>query len=194
MDFLDDLPPETRMCLRSRMKDIAYRGLLADWGYSVPLDAPHTQAEIAQASSKSTPSIPPRNLPPTSPISPLSNQPSESGEDLVPVRVSILGEGKDWIVCVPVSELKDDHEIVLSMGRDSSPDQLSPLIDTNPLFHTVSPFVHKMTNSDTKVYIGNMAVDGHRTRYGWPWKTRISHRKSRSRVIVLRFARNLCAL
>ena len=85
LDFLDDLPPETHMRLQSRMKDIAYRGLLADWGYSVPLDASHTQAEIAWASSKSTPSIPPRNLPPTSPISLLSNQPSESGEDSVPV-------------------------------------------------------------------------------------------------------------
>ncbi|KAF8548220.1 hypothetical protein OG21DRAFT_1489573 [Imleria badia] len=97
LDFLNDLAPETHMCLQSQMKDITYHSFLTDWGYAVPLDIPHTPAELLayQAASGSAPSTPACNLPPTSPILLPSNQPSELGDNSVPVRISVPSNDQD---------------------------------------------------------------------------------------------------
>jgi len=144
LDFLDDLPPDTHMCLWTKMKDsITYCGLLADWGYAVPLDTFQTQAE-PMCTSQLTPPTPPCNLPLTSSVSLPSHQSSEMGDDSITICISAHGQ-EDWIVCVGLSQLRVDHDIVLSMGRDHPPDQSQPSIDTNPLYCMVGFSLHKTT-------------------------------------------------
>ncbi|KIJ67422.1 hypothetical protein HYDPIDRAFT_25878 [Hydnomerulius pinastri MD-312] len=114
-DFLNHLPTGTRELLRSKLKNLPHRGLLADWGCAVP---------IAGLSAHS------------SPFSVTETVNCEA----VPVRRSSAGApgpgdaGTDTLEYIALSELKHDDEIMLLMGRDSPPaDHSQPSIDTNPL-------------------------------------------------------------
>ncbi|KIK19916.1 hypothetical protein PISMIDRAFT_106732 [Pisolithus microcarpus 441] len=80
LDFLIDLPPETCEHLQDKIQGLPYRGLLADWGYAVPLDVPAPDPEHIP---KASPSTPPHNAPPTSPISLPGNL--ASGDDSDPI-------------------------------------------------------------------------------------------------------------
>ncbi|KAI6026899.1 hypothetical protein PISMIDRAFT_109164 [Pisolithus microcarpus 441] len=141
LDFLIDLPPETCKCLQDKIRGLPYQGLLVDWGYAMPLDVPASDPEHIP---KASPSTPPHNAPPTSPISLPGNL--ALGDDSVPIQISDPDEIKGCIVHIALTELKDDHEIALSMGRDTSPDQLQLLIDTNPLYRTMGSSIQGMTN------------------------------------------------
>ena len=144
LDFLNNLPPDTRMRLRAKMKDsIMHHCLLTDWGYTVPLDTSQAQAEPL-CTLQLMPPTPPCDLPPTSPVSQPSNQPPEMGDDSITVHVSIPSQ-EDHFVRIRLSQLQANHDIVLSMGRDHLSDQSQPSIDTNPLYRTVGFSLHKMT-------------------------------------------------
>ncbi|KAI6001512.1 hypothetical protein EDC04DRAFT_2611980 [Pisolithus marmoratus] len=137
-DFLDHLLPETCKHLQAKIWEIPHRGFLTDWGYAVLLNILQTDGyntpELEGAST--TPSTPHHDVLLTSPISPSNN--STSSDKLVPVQIPVLNEGMDQIAYISLSELKDDHEIVLLMGRDPLPDWPQPLVDTNPLYCTIS--------------------------------------------------------
>jgi len=112
LEFLDGLPSVAYERLVQKLEEIARRGFLADWGYAVPLDAPHTDATAAspigatikaltqpdlsvntQHQSPVAPSSPltslstPDEMPPTSPVvvPTLMNVASGLGENTVPV-------------------------------------------------------------------------------------------------------------
>ncbi|KAI5986625.1 hypothetical protein EDD15DRAFT_2373072 [Pisolithus albus] len=136
LDFLDHLPPETREHLQAKIQEIPYRGFLADWGYAVPIDVPQTEAYTTPEPEgpSTSPSTPHHDAPPTSPISPPNT--STSVDNSVPVRIPVPSEGTDRVAYIALSELKDVHEIMLSMGRDPLPDRSQPSVDTNPLYRT----------------------------------------------------------
>ncbi|KAI5984240.1 hypothetical protein EDC04DRAFT_2914418 [Pisolithus marmoratus] len=131
LDFLINLLLETCEHLQDKIWGLSYQGLLVDWGYATPLDA---LAPDSEHSPKALPSTPPHNLPPTSPISLPHNL--ALGDDSVPIQISDPDKIKGHIIHITLAELKDDHAIALSMGRDSSLDQLQLSINTNPLYCT----------------------------------------------------------
>lgn len=112
LEFLDQLPEKTRDHLRQRIKaSVSHRGLLADWGYAVPIELPS-------------------ELPATRPSTPSSDH----GEDVVPV---LLRDGQhDTKEFVSVAKLQHNHEIKLQMARDPL-DFTRSSIDNNPLCRTV---------------------------------------------------------
>ena len=147
-----------------------HRGLLADWGYTVPLDTSQAQAKPL-CTPQLTPPTPPCDLPPTSPVSQPSNQPSEMGDNFITIHISIPSQ-EDRFVRIGLSQLQADHDIVLSMERDHPSDQSQPSIDTNPplSYCRFFPSQDDKGHAD-KSPLGDMVVDGCRTCDGWPWKT-----------------------
>ena len=166
MEFLDGLPSVAYERLVQKLEKIAHRGFLADWGYAVPLDAPHTDATAAspigatikaltqpdlsvntQHQSPVAPSSPltslstPDEMPPTSPVvmPTLMNVASGLGENTVPVRCLMSDpKGSGNIQFIALSDLKYTDDITLSMGGAPLPDPNRPSINTNPLYRTVS--------------------------------------------------------
>ncbi|KAF9230846.1 hypothetical protein BU15DRAFT_83115 [Melanogaster broomeanus] len=117
--------------------DFGQRGLLADWGYAVPIsefEQPYSCQPDGVCESACSPPSSPLSDPPTSPIPP--SQPDEASHDCVPA----MSNGDHTIRLVATSTLTAEDEIVLSMGcaiSDSQADVDSrPTIDANPLYHT----------------------------------------------------------
>ncbi|KAI6111917.1 hypothetical protein EV401DRAFT_1890587 [Pisolithus croceorrhizus] len=163
LDFLNHLPPETCKHLQAKIQEIPYQGFLADWGYAVLINVPQAEAYTTPEPKgpSTSPSTPHHDVPPTSPISPPNT--STSVDNSVPIQIPVPSEGMDWVAYITLSELKDVHEIMLSMGRDPLPDWSQPLVDTNPLYHTISSIQQMTKGATNKACIGNMVLDGHRT-------------------------------
>ena len=153
LDFLhkSDLPLETREELRSKLEGISRRGFLADWGYAVPIEVPRDDTNPTATDSTASPNAN-QSPQPSSPLtsiptdeaqtSPISvDIPSDAASDERAVLVRLLdcdSGSSDNIHYVGLSDLKDNHSITLSMGRESVLDPSRPTIDNNPLYRTVS--------------------------------------------------------
>ena len=153
LDFIDksDLPLQTREELRSKLEGIPHRGFLADWGYAVPFDVPRddtnptsTECAVSFDASQSPhhPSSPLTSIHSdavqTSPIS-VDTPYAASDERVVPIRLLDSNpDSPDEVHYVGLSDLKDSHNITLSMSDETNLDPFRPAIDNNPLYHTVS--------------------------------------------------------
>jgi len=140
------LSPETRQSLLHKLQRISRRGLLADWGYAVPLYAVkppspvdattpafcHQPTSAVVSSSPLTPFI--IDETPTSPVP----VPDDLDETVVPVRFLKAGDANNVVNYVALTELKETDDITLSMGGAPLPDPCRPSVDTNPLYQTVS--------------------------------------------------------
>jgi len=163
------LPPVAYEQLVRKLEKIPCRGFLADWGYTVPLGAPHTgatatlsidatigalnttqpdlsvdtaqyQPPVAISSPLTSLSSTPDEMPLTSPVV-VPIVASDLGENMVPVRRLISDpEGAGNTQFVALSDLKYTDDITLSMGGAPLPDPYRPSIDTNPLYRIVSLF------------------------------------------------------
>ena len=124
---------------------MAYRGLLGDWGYAVPLAEAHFN-------TGSKPMADPSSLhplsPPTSPIS-VPNDLDFQCNNFIPVRVMpSLDEFEPQVPgleYIAIKSLEDNHNISLTVGRESPHDW--PLIDANPLYCTVSTPLRDMSRN-----------------------------------------------
>ena len=98
---------------------MAYRGLLGDWGYAVPLAEAHFN-------TGSKPMADPSSLhplsPPTSPIS-VPNDLDFQCNNFIPVRVMpSLDEFESQVPgleYIAIKSLEDNHNISLTVGRES---------------------------------------------------------------------------
>jgi len=154
------LSPEAQDSLLRKLEGISRRGHLADWGYAVPFypqnitnltrpdntdtktttqperDTEHPGAVQCQSASLETPLSPLTSL-----STPDSARTSPIGDDLdenaIPVQ-NLNSNGSRSPHYVPISGLRDTHDVTLSMGGDPLMDPCRPSIDTNPLYRTVS--------------------------------------------------------
>jgi len=153
------LLPEAQESLLRKLEGISRQGHLADWGYAVPFypqnvtnltlpdnmdaktttqperDTERPDAVQCQSASLETASSPLTSFStleaPTSPIA------DDSDENAVPVRrLDSNGSGSPYYV--PITGLRDTHNVTLSMGGDPIMNPCCPSIDTNPLYRTVS--------------------------------------------------------
>ena len=145
LDFLGALSPEIRECLLPKLRTMAYRGLLGDWGYAVPLAEAHFNTGSEPIAD---PSSPHPLSPPTSPIS-VPNDLDFQCNNFIPVRaMPSLDEFESQVPgleYIAIKSLEDNHNISLTVGRESSHDR--PSIDTNPLYHTVSTPLRDMSRN-----------------------------------------------
>ena len=179
---------EAQESLLRKLESVSHRGHLADWGYAVPYypqnafsfslhndmnakvttPEPNTELpDVDQSTNLEIASSPLTSLStleaPTSPIA------DDSDENAIPIRHLGSSESPYY---VPISGLKDIHNITLSMGGDVT-NPCRPSIDTNPLYHTVSPFRRSFKGfSNLILYPGYLVLDGWRARNDWPSKAR----------------------
>ena len=149
---------EQREHICKRIDNLTRRGLLADWGYAVPIAPSPSPSESPSPAAINDSELPtthnlspsvvdeplpvvngvpitdPSN-PPTSPIEPPSTQDTK--------RVSyipVMGVGSHNLgtKLIPVSELSPSDNIVLLTGNSSPKDDPRYTIDASPLYQTVS--------------------------------------------------------
>ncbi|KAF9227896.1 hypothetical protein BS17DRAFT_813772 [Gyrodon lividus] len=137
--FKDLLKAEAWKRLRDKLDCLTRQGILADWGYAVPVsldtatgptnkvvpDMPEPAA--AMATDKYAPYSPPQT--PTDSLA--GDQESDNC-----VSVKKIGSASEAIQVVPVSELAMDDEIVLLMGTSNPENDLRHMINSSPLHHT----------------------------------------------------------
>lgn len=145
------LGDQARLNLEKRINGLARRGVLADWGYAVPVPSSDTVHIAEPVSSVHAPELisvrtPARAAPPldhvdipTSPIEPSyslagSEVDASAPTNLVPVRQ--IGTDHE-VTAIPTSQLTDKHNIVLLMGPDDPRADLRHTIDLCPLHRTV---------------------------------------------------------
>ena len=151
--FMDRLSAEQKETLCKRIDNLARRGVLADWGYAVPIaSSPSPSPAVNHPGSSTThqhlpsmineppsvadgvPTTDPFN-PPTSPIEP-PNTDANLCVNYVPVEE--VGSHNLGTKLVPVSELNSYDNIVLLTGASNPEDDLRYTIDASPLHRTVS--------------------------------------------------------
>ena len=147
---------EQREHICKRIDNLTRRGLLADWGYAVPI-APSPSESLLPATVNNpelptthspSPSVVDKPLPvvngvpitgpsnpPTSPIEPPSAQDTECVSYVPVMGVGSHNLGTKLIL---VSELSPSNNIALLTGNSSPKDDLHYTIDTSPLYRTVS--------------------------------------------------------
>ena len=159
--FMGKLTAEKSECLCQKIDKLTRRGLLADWGYAVPMTPPSPSPAINDLEprlpgSSTTPNEPllsvadeplleadgiplvtdPFNQTPTSPIEPPT---TEDAKCVNYVPVVGVGSSNLRTTLVPVLELDPSHNIVLSMGTSNPEDDPRHTIDSSLLYRTVSP-------------------------------------------------------
>ena len=130
-----------------RIASVKQRGVLADWGYAVPMAEPTTITHSAT---------------PTSPIE-QSSQVEYKSSNFVPI---VPVNSKDAPTSLSlVSDLTKEDDIVLAMGPASVENNPRHTIDTSPLHHTVcfTILVHQTTQQSK---LGNMVMDGSTACHG----------------------------
>jgi hypothetical protein len=125
---MDHLSDEAQQCLRHRIQNLQWRGILGNWGYAVPV----TFSSVTTASDMSSDDVLPSDGLPTSPIE------AESVikcNNLVPTRK--IGS-QDAPSLVAILDLTANDDITLLMGADNPDDDSCQTIDLCPLYWTVS--------------------------------------------------------
>lgn len=162
LEFLDGLPRGTRDLRQKIEKFVSHRGLLGDWGYTVPINATTSQP----ATGLPTPDLD---------SNPFANDTlltsSKYGEDVVPAaKVSRNGQ-EHTIRYTSVSHLGWDHNIKLRMAGDPL-DFAWPTVDTNPLYRTVNHSLVPYSYLSEPFTSGDLVMDGGRTSGCGPQKAR----------------------
>jgi len=112
--------------LLGRIANLKGRGVVADWGYAVPIIERSITPDLAHITSAH---------PPTSPVKvPLQMEELES-TNYVPIVP--VGSRNAQARLVPISELTKDDDIVLSMSPAKAEDDPRHTIDLSPLYRTV---------------------------------------------------------
>ena len=150
-DFVihSDLSPETRQSLLGKLQRISRRGLLADWGYAVPLSS--DAAKPPSPVDAITPAVyhqPATVVASSSPLTSLTNLdeilmspitvPEDLDETVVPVQFLEANSASYAVQFVALSELKETDDITLSMRGVPLLYPCRPSVDTSPLYRTVS--------------------------------------------------------
>ena len=160
---MDKLSVEQRESLCQKIDNLARRGILADWGYAVPIapspspspspsptiDDPELRLGSSAPPDKPSPSVVDKpilvadgipvtglfNQTPTSPIEPPDAQDVECVN-----YVPVVGVGSHDLETklIPVSELNPFDNIVLLTGTRSPEDDPRYTIEASPLYRTVS--------------------------------------------------------
>ena len=139
---------QTALC--ARIANVKRRGVLADWGYAVPMAEPATIIDSTI---------------PTSQIA----QPSQSeyeSSNFVPVAPVNSKDAPTTLKSV--SDLTNEDNIVLAMGPTSVESDLRHTIDTSPL-HRMVRFTIPAYQTTQQLKLGNMVMDGGSACYGGRW-------------------------
>ncbi|KIM55160.1 hypothetical protein SCLCIDRAFT_30583 [Scleroderma citrinum Foug A] len=117
--------------LCGRIVSLSRQGVLADWGYAVPISEP-TVPNSETVTRRLAGKLSPHN-PPTSPVEVPSQTLSNSTKstNYVPVLHVASEDTLPWLT--PVPELTEEDNIVLSMGA-SKEENSHPLINSSPLY------------------------------------------------------------
>ncbi|KAF8546168.1 hypothetical protein OG21DRAFT_1528007, partial [Imleria badia] len=127
MEHLLDKDRE-RLCEETR--NLKQRGILGDWGYTVPFATP---VATTSSDSSSDVDIPRSDEIPTSPIEADASEPSVQYDNLVLAQKI---DSQDPPALVPISELTAEDDIVLFMGTDNPKNDPCKTIDLCPLYRT----------------------------------------------------------
>ena len=132
--FMQHLTSVEQEALCGRIASLSRRGVLADWGYTVPISEP-TVPNLETVTGRLAGELSPCN-PPTSPVKVPSQTLGNSTEstNYVPVVHVASEDASPWLT--PVPELTKEDDIILSMGT-SKEENSCPSIDSSPLYTTV---------------------------------------------------------
>ena len=126
LEFTQDLLMIKKEHLLSRIANLKQWGVVANWGYAVPIIECSITPDLAHITSAH---------PPTSPVEvPLQMEELES-TNYVPIMP--VGSRNAQAHLVPISELTKDDNIVLSMSPAKAEDDPHHMIDSSPLYRTV---------------------------------------------------------